>query len=398
MNLRLAIPTALLALVGCGTVGGKVALHVPAIDTLPGGIVRVRNSGPTAWADTNGWKLVLERTFTMTEGSPGQLNNPGNIVADSKGNVYILDQKPATIKAYGADGTFLRTIGREGSGPGEFRPWGLLMIAHDTLVEHDPRQSRTSTFTTDGRFIRVWLTLCCHARPVGADDNGLIPIPGSIKIDTTAGRKSMFAGAGFVRFRLDSTVVDTILFPTAPVRKMWEFHNKENNSTWSIPFTPGTSSHLDRSGRFIWADQEQYRFIISKTGLDTIRIFESLGASSAAIPDSLRKEQFDSYTKGNPNLRGIARMEDIPTVYPAWTTFVIDGANNIWVLLPGPKGPGSAWDVFTAEGKLLGRVPTTFTEPYRTFWSRDHVYALEDDDATGAMSLKVYRIDKGKGG
>lgn len=333
MKPRLAIPAALLSLVGCGTAGGKVALHVPAIDTLPGGIVRVRNSGPTEWADTNGWKLVLERTFTMTEGSPGQLNNPGNIVADSKGNVYILDQKPATIKAYSADGAFLRTIGREGSGPGEFRQWGLLMIAHDTLVEHDPRQSRTSTFTTDGRFIRVWLTLCCHQRPVSADDSGRVPIPGSITIDTTAGRKSMFAGAGFVRFRLD-----------------------------------------------------------------TIRIFESIGASSTAIPDSLRKEQFDSYTKGNPNLRGIARMEDIPTVYPAWTTFAIDGANNIWVLLPGPTGPGSAWDVFTAEGKLLGRVPATFTEPYRTFWSRDHVYALEDDDATGAMSIKVYRIDKGKEG
>ncbi|MES2304849.1 MAG: hypothetical protein V4558_05050 [Gemmatimonadota bacterium] len=393
--MRCPLPMVLLLAAACNSAGAKVALNVPAIDTLPGGIVRVRNSGPTEWADTSGWKLVLEHTFTMADGSPGQLNDPGAIVVDSKGNFYILDQKPATIKAYGSDGAFLRTIGKDGSGPGEFRQWGLLMIAHDTLVEHDPRQSRTSLFTTDGQFIRVWLTLCCHSRPVSADDNGLISIPGSIKIDTTAGRKSLFAGAGFVRFRLDSTVADTVLFPTEPVRKLWEFHNKQNNSSWSIPFTAGTSSRLDRAGRFVWADQENYRFIISKTGLDTTRIFESVPGPVATIPDSLRKEQFDSYTKGNPDLRGIAKMADIPTVYPAWTTFVVDGANNLWVLLPGAKGPGTFWDVFTADGTLLGRVPATFSEPWRTFWTRDHVYSVEDDESTGSTAIKVYRIDKG---
>ncbi|MEO5798043.1 MAG: hypothetical protein ABIZ70_14495, partial [Gemmatimonadales bacterium] len=287
-------------------------------------------------------------------------------------------------------------IGKDGSGPGEFRDWGLLMIAHDTLVEHDPRQSRTSLFTTDGQFIRVWPTLCCHSRPVTGDDNGVISIPGSIKVDTTAGRKSLFAGAGFIRFRLDSTVVDTVLFPIEPARKLWQFHDKQNNSSWSIPFTAGTSSHLDRAGRFIWGNQEDYRFVISKNGLDTVRIFESTAPSAAAIPDSLRKEEFDSYTKNNPNLRGIAKMEDIPTAYPSWTNFVIDGDNNIWVLLPGSKGPGTSWDVFASDGTLRGRVPAPFPEPYRTFWTRDRVYSIEDDDASGTMAIKVYRIDKGE--
>ena len=395
MIARLALPVSLF-LAACGGGGAKLTLNAPTIDTLPGGIVRVHNNGPTAWADTNGWKLVLEHTFTMPEGSPGQLNNPAEVVADSKGNIYILDQKPATIKAYAADGSFLRTIGREGSGPGEFRQWGMLTIARDTLVQHDPGQSRTSTFTTDGVFLRVWRTMCCYGRPLRADDNGLMPIPGSIRTDTTNKKPALFAGAGFIRFRLDSSVVDSIFFPKEPVRKMWHFENKENNSTWSIPFTPGTSSHLDRVGRFIWGNQEQYRFIVSKTGLDTVRIFESTPDVATSIPDSLRQEQMDSYLEGNNNLRSIAKLSDIPTSYPSWTSFTIDGANNIWVLLPGPKGPGSAWEVFTPEGVLLGKVPTTFTEPYRTFWTRDRVYSLEEDDATGTMSIKVYRIDKPK--
>jgi hypothetical protein len=396
MNARL-VPPLLLLLMACAGGDAKSALNTPTIDTLPGGIVRVHNNGPTAWADTNGWKLVLEHTFTMPEGSPGQLNNPGGIVADSKGNIYILDQKPATIKAYSADGTFLRTIGREGGGPGEFRQWGMLTIARDTLVQHDPGQSRTSTFTTDGAFLRVWRTMCCYSRPLRADDNGLMPIPGSIRIDTTDKKPGLFAGAGFIRYRLDSTVVDSILFPPERERVMWRYQKKGNSSIWSIPFTPGSASHLDRVGRFIWGDQEEYRFIVSKTGLDTVRIFESAIGPVTSIPDSLREEQLASYLKGNDVLRNIAKLSDIPTSYPPWTSFTIDGANNIWVLLPGPKGPGSSWDVFTPDGVLLGRVPTTFTEPWRTFWSRDHVYSLEEDEATGSMSIKVYRIDKPKG-
>lgn len=394
--MRRALPLALLLVAACSAADARVALNAPTIDTLPGGIVRLRNTGPTAWADTNGWKLVLEHTFTMPEGAPGQLNSPNAIVADSKGNVYILDSKPPVIKVYGPDGAFLRTIGRDGSGPGEFRQWGMLTIARDTLVQHDPGQSRTSTFTTDGQFIRVFRTMCCHSRPIRADDNGVVPIPGTIKIDTTAKRPALFAGAGFIRYRLDSTVVDTILFPQEPERKMWRFQDKQNSSTWSIPFMPGRSSLLDRSGRFIWGDADNYRFIVSRTGLDTVAIFESTPGAAAVIPDSLRTERYEMYTKNNPDLRGIAKMEDIPTTYPVWTTFVVDGANNIWVLLPGAKGPGSMWEVFASDGKLLGKVPTTFTEPWRTFWTRDRVYSLEEDEATGATAIKVYRIDKGQ--
>ena len=58
---------------------------------------------------------------------------------------------------------------------------------------------------------------------------------------------------------------------------------------------------------------------------------------------------------------------------------------------------GSAWEVFTPDGRLLGRVPAPFADPYRTFWTRGRVYSIEDDEMTGALSIRVYRIDKTKG-
>lgn len=44
-----------------------------------------------------------------------------DIIADDEGNFYLLDAQRNEIKVYSADGEPLRTIGREGEAPGEFR-------------------------------------------------------------------------------------------------------------------------------------------------------------------------------------------------------------------------------------------------------------------------------------
>jgi len=43
------------------------------------------------------------------------------IIQDDQGNLYMLDSQLTEIRVYDPDGNFLRTIGREGEGPGEFQ-------------------------------------------------------------------------------------------------------------------------------------------------------------------------------------------------------------------------------------------------------------------------------------
>lgn len=53
----------------------------------------------------------------------------GDAATDSAGDVYLLDQQLAEVQVYTGDGEFLRTLGHEGDGPGEFRrPSGLMML------------------------------------------------------------------------------------------------------------------------------------------------------------------------------------------------------------------------------------------------------------------------------
>ena len=51
------------------------------------------------------------------------------VTTDSDGNIYLLDLQLNEIKIFSPDGTYIRTIGREGEGPGEFRaPTGLFFV------------------------------------------------------------------------------------------------------------------------------------------------------------------------------------------------------------------------------------------------------------------------------
>jgi len=53
------------------------------------------------------------------------------IATDTDGNVYLLDSQLHQVNVYTSDGEFLRTIGHEGEGPGEFRRPGDMIILPD---------------------------------------------------------------------------------------------------------------------------------------------------------------------------------------------------------------------------------------------------------------------------
>ncbi len=394
---RVLLPLVSLAVAACGEAGARAALNPPVIDTLPGGIVRVHNTGPTAWADTNGWKLVLERTIAPGQGEPGELSEPRDIVADSRGHVFVVDRDPdIAIKEYGPDGAYLQRFARKGSGPGEFEN-AALMLTRDTLVIHDSRQARTSTFTTGGQFIKVWPTFCCHGRPLLASDAGLVPIPGSIKPDTSAdGEAQLFTGAGVVWYALDGTPHDTLLFPPEPEQPFWRMGGKNDFSINTIPYQPGLSGRFGPDGRYYYGYQRDYRILVTRTGHDTLRMFE-YAASPVPIADSLRQQAVEGFIREDPRWKGVAKVEDIPTTFPLWSRFTIDGANNVWVLLPGPKGEGDHWQVFTPAGVLLGDVPAPFAETYRTYWTTDRVYQVTENPDTDLPEIRIWRIDRGDG-
>ena len=57
-----------------------------------------------------------------------------SIAADSEGNSYLLDTQLSEVMVFSPDGEYIRSIGREGEGPGEFRRAGSLFFTTEGNV------------------------------------------------------------------------------------------------------------------------------------------------------------------------------------------------------------------------------------------------------------------------
>ena len=115
-------------------------------------------------------KFSPEGRMLMTLGKPGvrgnppgALTDPTDVVTDPRnGDVYVAESHTdvtdpnliGRISVFDRNGTFLRTIGKAGSGPGEFRtPHALEFDSQGRLVVADRHNHRIQILTKDGKFV-----------------------------------------------------------------------------------------------------------------------------------------------------------------------------------------------------------------------------------------------------
>jgi len=391
----LAAPLLLLA--ACSGADTKVALNTPVIDTLPGGIVRVTNPGPTAWSDTSGWQLVLEREIIPEEGSEGEVGSPSALVASEGGAIYWLMTEPSVIKVYAADGTWLRNIGREGDGPGEFRD-GMFGIAGDKLFIQDPNTSRLTVFDTSGTFLQSAPSQCCYWTnnfPIFAD--------GTVGIHGPAPTGEDGQGGALYVTRLDGTVIDTVVLRRAATSPSgsWTVTMTNGSSRSSmmmgVPLQPSDPARYRNDRTVVRGNTAAYTLAITRLEGDTTRVFTA-PATQVAITTAQRDSIYEDVV-GNMNeqwrdaLREVAKPSDIPTAWPLWTDLVTDPTGHVWVSRTNPAGGKSLLDVFTPEGVLLGTVAAPSDDVMDGYWTSDRVYVRGETDE-GYPKITVYRIER----
>lgn len=105
----------------------------------------------TTWTLSGAPDLVIGEDAS----SAGKLNRvvaaiplPGDLVA-------VVDQGQAEIRVFGAEGDYLRTIGRAGAAPGEFRSISWAGLQGDTLVVYDIGLRRATLLGLDGAILQL---------------------------------------------------------------------------------------------------------------------------------------------------------------------------------------------------------------------------------------------------
>src|SRR5690606_6775627 len=119
-------------------------------DTLPNGAIAIHYSGlPDSTAVPLGYDLKLG----MVEGDPNEIFGDIRAVeVDRDGNIYILDYQTSEVRVFYANGSYLRTLTRNGRGPSELvAANGMILTPGDTLWIQDHGQWRLLAIDLEGR-------------------------------------------------------------------------------------------------------------------------------------------------------------------------------------------------------------------------------------------------------
>ena len=182
----------------------------------------------------------------VPETAIGELNGPDEylfgsiraIAVDDDHNVYVLDGQARHVRAYDSDGTYLRTLGRDGEGPGEFKvPIGLA-ISDGRLLVRDPANGRVQLFALETGENEEWKYLPSDYfmnTPLYRDDQG------RIYVDISDPE------VHFIVMDSDGTQIDTISPPEAPADFDDDQYSmtaeSESGDQWmsvgaTVPFSP----------------------------------------------------------------------------------------------------------------------------------------------------------------
>ncbi len=351
------------------------------MDTLVGGAVSVSNPIDGVWDSRTAWRVVEEvRIGTLEGDGPDMFGSIGSMEVDENGNIYVYERQALELRVFGPNGEHVRTVGREGGGPGEFKQViGMDWAADGTLWIVDPGNNRISVFDTAGTYVTSHRTIgnyIISPWPGGFDTTGAFYNYG---IDTEADAEEQLV---MVRYDDNMEPADTFQVPRYDAGDAY-FDLRTKNSFWrmSIPFMPGMQWQLSRTGDIWFGVTGDYRLFKTNLTGDTLRVvsreYQPVAVTEADIEQSL--ERFDDFLREG----GKVDRSRIPGVKPAFRTLFLDDANRLWVMpMTSNDNEGRLLDVFDSEGRYLGRVELPFVmERYPTpLFRNGRIYAVTRDD------------------
>lgn len=332
-----------------------------------GDTVLVRTRSGSAWED--GAKLVEELRIGRRDGDgPDAFGRMESAAVFPDGTIAIFDASVPAIRLFGPDGKHLRTIGREGGGPGEFRnrSYGLLVDRDTILIMYDGRNSRLNRWRQDGTPLPAWpvsVSPTTVVQAVQQDSSGKIFLKAAITPSPGGSRE-----LALVRLDRQGRIVDTTSAPAiegtvAPLGTVAYFHPQK---FWL----------RGRTGQWITAFSGTYA-IMAADGARVVRMerqVPKVPLEPGERENFAKLAEFDRTRMPGPP----APMWDLPPVKPYFRYVLTDSEGRIWVQLRvkaarvepirPPQAVGSVsgplvewversvWDVFRKDGTYLGQI------------------------------------------
>lgn len=315
------------------------------------------------------------------------------------GRIVVANQGTDQIRFYGPDGAHLRTVGREGGGPGEFRQlWGLIRMPGDTLVAWDWTAKRLTVYDPSGELVRVVPAPEADGfapRLLGRLDRGRVAIAGGVQPGAifAAGTGPWNDSVPLLRVELeDGSVTDTL--GTYPGDE--RYASVGDGAFWARRLLLGRRELLDvaagaihvadgSAGEVRTYDSEGRLVRIVRTGLPARPVTEAaLDAARARYLGGVEENRLPEERR---------RLEELPvaTRLPVLDGLFADLHGRVWMRLFDPEaGESRRWVLLDGDGRAAGvlEIPERF-EPLDA--GEGHVLFRTRDDLD-VERLVLYRL------
>lgn len=342
------------------------------------------------WTPETAWRMEREWSIGGDDADgPDAFGSIAGIAVDAAGRVFVLDRQGQDVRLFAADGSWVRTFGREGGGPGEFTSANGIAIdpgtGHVWVV--DGAAGRYTVFDSAGTL------LATVRRPQSTISYGFTWegrfTPDGMFWDYSSIQTAEGSRNAFLRLDSGQGFVDTLLVPAweAPFLRL----DRGNRSSFffAIPFAPRPVFDISPTHEAWWARNDRYRLhAVDRLG-DSIR---TIGRPWEPIP--IRAAERDSQVAP---IRAAFRQAGadldesvVPTHANAIWGFTFDTEGHLWVMPLGTP----RYDVFDTDGQFLGTVPI---EGHGWYAGRGTVVTRDDltrvvPDQLGSPIVERWRI------
>jgi hypothetical protein len=368
----------------------------------------VENSGdPTQWTAGDPWTVAGEASLDIgvLEGAPAyQLFEVSGVVRLADGRIVVANAGSHELRFFDGEGVYLRSVGREGSGPGEFQRMSWLrVLGEDSLAVFDASLRRVSLFGTDGGFGRTFLVASPGEQQprfaLGMFDDGQVLVMALNILGSQIAEGYQRRTDTYEVYSREGEFVSRI----GGFRGQESFIRTGTEgggrfiAFMAIPF--GRSPVFATAGNaVVYGSSDTYEFAVYARDGTIERIVRAPHPARPVTEADYRRyvDQEVEEAEGETRRSDIeSRLRELPRAQtmPAYDELVVDAAGNIWVRdFEVERSAPRAWTVFDAQGRMLG--PVTVPAGLRIRQIGDDYLLGTWRDDFDVEHVRLYRLEK----
>jgi hypothetical protein len=369
------------------------------------GIAIVENTSPDDSAANTWWRLGQA---SLDIGGPDASEEYAvyrvvGIARTTDGRIVVANAGSADVRYYDASGTWLKTTGRQGSGPGEFRnPYLLERGAADTVYVADGQNSRIAILSPDGSFVRDIPEMGPAPRVLGRFDDGTWLSAANIRLGTddlaSISNKLMRSDMALVRYDENLVARDTML--TLPGAEQVINVGSTNGRITSIeihrPAFAKVPVELPCGNEICAGTQDGPE--IQVYGQDgALHHIIRTGRAPVPVTDAQLDAAFERNLEQMPeqarNQARAAGRGDQPhgEFVPPYGLMIIDRSGRYWLSdYDDPLDTPGRWTVYAADGAVLARIQ--LPEQFRPYDIGEDWILGREPDELDVEHVKLYPI------